>query len=382
VLDRIAATLLRRRLDDYPAVALVGPRQCGKTTLARSLPGRYFDLEDEGDKLRLDLEWPDVTRAAKLLILDEAQTAPEIFRRMRGAIDTARQHNGRFLILGSVSPQLMVQVSESLAGRLSVIELSPLLLGELESEVQRRRHWLTGGYPDGGVLRPSRYPTWQDDYLSLLIQRDLPLWGLPAKPQVTRRLARMLAAVHGQTWNASKLGQSLGLNYQTVSSYVDYLEGAFLVRRLAPFHANLKKRLVKSPKVYWRDSGILHSLMNVESREALLRQPWVGASWEGYVVEQVLGVLAATGRRFESFHLRTSDQYEIDLVLDYGEHRWAVEIKLTSQPTTEDIARLNKAADLIDASRRVMVSHTPETIETSAVLSCDLPTLLDRLQRA
>ncbi|HEY3236312.1 MAG TPA: AAA family ATPase, partial [Polyangiaceae bacterium] len=226
----------------YPAVALVGPRQSGKTTLARSFEGDYFDLEQDSERLRLDLEWPRLAAGQSFVILDEAQSWPEIFNRLRGVIDVDRKRCGRFLLLGSVAPSLMEQVSESLAGRLSIVELSPFTLTELPSKAARARLWLCGGYPDGGVLEPKRFPGWQLDYLSLLIQRDLPAWGLPARPQVTQRLARMLAAVHGQTWNASQIGQSLGLNYQTVNSYVDYLEGAFLVRRLIPFHANVKKR--------------------------------------------------------------------------------------------------------------------------------------------
>ncbi|HET6584780.1 MAG TPA: AAA family ATPase, partial [Nannocystaceae bacterium] len=254
MLVRLAERVVRRRLTEYPAVVLVGPRQCGKTTVAKAFEGSYFDLEQEPERLRLDLEWPTSSRGP-LVILDEAQAAPAVFERLRGTIDEARRRNGRFLLLGSVAPRLMAKVSESLAGRLSVVELSPLLLAELASKAARDRLWLCGGYPDGGVLRAGRFPQWQRDYLALLIARDLPQWGLPARLQITHRLARMLAAVHGQAWNASQLGAALGLSFHTVNSYVDYLEGAFLVRRLLPLHANLGKRLVKSPKVYWRDSG-------------------------------------------------------------------------------------------------------------------------------
>jgi len=222
--------MLQKRLASYPAVALVGPRQSGKTTLAGSLGGKYFDLEQESDRLRLDLEWDMLIADKALIILDEAQTWPEIFPRLRGAIDNKRKQFYRFLLLGSVSPALMTQVSESLAGRLSVLELTPLLLSELETGASRQRLWMLGGYPDGGVLGKPAYPVWQKDYLSLLVQRDLPNWGLPARSQVTQRLLKMLAATHGQEWNASQIGKSLGLSYHTVNSYLDYLEGAFLIR--------------------------------------------------------------------------------------------------------------------------------------------------------
>jgi predicted AAA+ superfamily ATPase len=379
MLARLVRPLVRERLGESPAVALIGPRQCGKTTLARSFGGTYFDLEQEADRLRLDLEWPRLASGRQLVILDEAQSWPEIFPRLRGTIDADRRRNGRFLLLGSIAPSLMHQVSESLAGRLALVELTPLLLAELATQASRDRLWLCGGYPDGGVLEARRFPRWQDNYFQLLTQRDLPAWGLAARPQVTQRLSRMLAAVHGQSWNASRIGQSLGLNYQTVNSYVDYLEGAFLVRRLQPYHANLTKRLVKSPKVYWRDSGLLHALLSVGSRETLLVQPWVGASWEGFVIEQILGSLQATGRRAEAFYLRTSDQYEIDLVLSIDGEVWAIEVKLTTNPAADDLRRLDKTADLIGAHRRFLVSQASRVVEGERTVSCSLPWLVESL---
>jgi predicted AAA+ superfamily ATPase len=378
-LRRVQRELLRR-LSAYPAVALLGPRQCGKTTLGQSLKGVYFDLEQESERLRLDLEWDARVAAKDLLILDEVQSWPELFPRLRGAIDRERKRTGRFLLLGSVSASLMHQVSESLAGRLSQIELTPFLLTELTTQASRNRLWFCGGYPDGGVLRPGPYPRWQLDYLALLTQRDLPSWGLPARPQTTQRLLRMLAATHGQIWNASQVGQSLGLSYHTVNDYVDYLAGAFLIRRLPAYQANIRKRLVKSPKVYWRDSGLLHAILNVSDDRALLAQPWVGASWEGFVIEQALGELTALGRSFEAYYFRTSDQYEVDLVLDFGTERWAVEVKLTASPGPADMHRLDSSADLIDASRRLLVSQTAKSTGDEVRASCNLTGLLRRLR--
>jgi hypothetical protein len=380
MLKRAAEALVRERLKEFPAVALVGPRQSGKTTLARALGGAYFDLEQESERLRVDLEWDALASVPGPAILDEAQSFPAIFPRLRGAIDRDRRRAGRFLLLGSVSPALMTRVSESLAGRLSIVELTPFLWTELETEAARRRRWLFGGYPDGGVLEPRRHPRWALDYLALLAQRDLPAWGLPARPQTTDRLLRMLAALHGQAWNASQVGQSLGLSYHTVNGYLDYLEGAFLIRRLQPYQANLAKRLVRTPKVYWRDSGLLHALLNVADERTLLSQPWVGASWEGFVIEQALGALSSAGRAFEAYYFRTSDQHEIDLVLDFGTERWAVEIKLSSSPGPDDLARLDKAADLIRASRRLLVSQTSRPAGDARRSSCNLESFLERLQ--
>ena len=348
--------------------------------MARILGGNYFDLEQETERLRLDLEWDSLVAGKTLVILDEAQSWPAIFPWLRGAIDADRTRMGRFLLLGSVSPALMQQVSESLAGRLSLVSLTPLLLPELKTNTSRARHWLCGGYPDGGVLQPGHYPHWQLDYLSLLAQRDLPTWGLPAKPQVTDRLLRMLAAVHGQTWNASKIAQSMGITYKTINSYLDYLEGAFLIRRLPSYQTNIKKRLVKMPKLYWRDSGLLHALLNVPDKKALLTQPWVGASWEGYVIEEVLGLLSARGRQVQAYYFRTSDQYELDLVLDFGSEIWAVEIKLTSSPAPEDMNRLAKTTRMIGATRCFLLTQTTREGGDGRRYSCNLPGFLQHLQ--
>lgn len=369
---------LRALLRAYPAVALSGPRQAGKTTLAREISPLYYDLEQEADRLRLDLEWGRVEASKEPVVLDEAQAHPAVFPRLRGAIDRDRKRNGRFLILGSVSPVLMRQVSESLAGRLGLCELTPFLLPEIPRP-SLDRLWLCGGFPDGGVRRPSRFPDWQGSYLQLLAQRDLPQWGLPAGPTVAQRFLRMTAAAHAQIWNASQVGAGMGLSYHTVNAYLDFLEAAFLVRRLRPFSGSLRKRLIRSPRVYWRDSGLLHSLLGVTNARDLLTRPWVGASWEGFAIEQTLGWLSSRGRAVDACYLRTSDGIEVDLVLEFGSERWAVEIKLTSSPGPDDAARLIRAADLIDATRRVLLTRTSRPAESAGTLSTNLPDFLRRL---
>jgi hypothetical protein len=378
MIERAYVQIVKQRLAEYPAVALIGPRQSGKTTLAREIGGHYFDLEQESDRVSLDLRWDSLVEGERLIILDEAQEWPELFKRLRGEIDRRRERRGRFLLLGSVSPALMKHVSESLAGRMSLVELTPFLWGELPAD--RRPHlWMCGGYPDGGILDGSAYPRWQRDYIQLLTARDLPTWGLAARPRLTQRFFRMLAVVHGQTLNASQLGKSLDISYKTVNTYLDYLEGAFLIRRLSPWHANLKKRLVKSPKVYWRDSGLLHALNNVPDEDALFSQPWVGASWEGFVVEQVIDAMKLAGMLFEPYFFRTTDGYELDLVLDVGGELWAVEIKLTSAPSPSDIQRLDKTADLIDARKRFLISRTTQNADNGTTFSCNLAWFLENV---
>jgi uncharacterized protein len=380
MVPRLLTDLIRERLQQFPAVALLGPRQCGKTTLAKQHGGAYFDLEQQGVEALVDAQWHKLTAEQRLIVLDEAQSAPALFPRLRGAIDDDRARNGRFLLLGSVSPALTKSVSESLAGRLAIVELSPFILPELPPH-RLDDLWLFGGYPQGGILDPAMFGTWQDSYLKLLTQRDLPAWGLPAKPQTTERLIRMLAAQQGQIFNASRFGAALSLDNKTVTSYCDYLEGAFLIRRLQPYFVNIRKRLVKSAKVYWRDSGLLHSLLGVKNIEHLFSQAWVGHSWEGFIIEQTLATLGAVGKGPQAFFFGTSDGYELDLVLDWGAERWAVEIKLTSNPSTEDLNRLNKTADMIDARRRILICRTAHKIETDTLLVIDpanwLRTLID-----
>ncbi len=370
--------LVGAALSDWPAVALVGPRQCGKTTLARALSSTYFDLEQNEDRVRVDAGWDEITSGRHLVVFDEAQSWPELFPRLRGAIDGDRKRTGRFLLTGSVSPALMRDVGESLAGRLAVVEMSPFLAAEL-TPAERKRHWLCGGFPDGGVLEPRRFPDWQRSYLALLVGRDLPTWGMAGRPRQTERLLHMLALSHGQIWNASRIGQSMGTSYHTVNAHVEFLEGAFLLRRLLPYHGNLGKRLVKSPKLYLRDSGLLHAILGVGDQNALWLQPWVGASWEGYVLESILSFLATTGRHPQAHYLRTSDGQEIDIVLDLDRERWAIETKLTTSPSPGEVSRLEQTAKLVGATRVALVCRKNIGGPPQRTLIADLDHLLAAL---
>jgi predicted AAA+ superfamily ATPase len=382
MLSRCIKNQIEQRLSLFPAVTLLGPRQSGKTTLAKTLSPLYFDMETDGDRNRLDAQWGQLIKQNQLIVLDEAQTYPTVFPRIRSAIDLNRHSNGRFLLLGSVSPALMKNVSESLAGRLSLVELTPLIFDEIPSK-NLDSLWFYGGYPDGGILKPELYPQWQKDYLTILTQRDLPNWGLPAKPAMTQRLLQMLCATHGQCWNASKISQSLAMDYKTTNSYMEYLTGSYIIRRLDPFYANLKKRLIKSPKFYWRDSGLLHSMLNISDFNALLSHPSVGASWEGFVIEQILAKASCLGLHYDPFYFRTSesDHKEIDLIIDSGDTLSAIEIKLTSTPSTQDIAQLNKVADLIGAQKRILICRAEKPIVSDNLVVSDLPYFLSVLHQ-
>jgi predicted AAA+ superfamily ATPase len=372
MIDRALRTQITDRLRSFPAVVLLGARQVGKTTLAGTFSSVYYDLEQAEDRLRLDIQWHDLIRSEEMIVLDEAQNDPDLFPRLRSAIDEDRQRNGRFMILGSVSPGLMKTVSEFLTGRVALCELNPFSLQEIPPE-QDDRLWLSGGYPDGGILQAGQYPVWQRNYLEMLALRDLPVWGMPARPTMIKRFFRMLAAGHGQAWNASQIGKSLGVSYHTVNGYLDYLEEAYLIRRLQPYHANIRKRLVKSPKVFWRDSGLLHSLLGSPTMDDLLSQPWVGVSWESWVIEQILIFLNTRGLPFDGpYYLRTTDGHELDLVFRLYDVTYAVEIKLSSSPGTDDMKRLQKAAEMIGAEKQVLISRTVNPVENEAMMSTNL----------
>ena len=349
-------------LQQFPAVALVGSRQCGKTTLAKTFGKFYFDIESVPERGRLDVLWDTLMEGNELAVFDEAQCWPELFARLRGAIDARRKVKGRFILLGSISPELMKQVGESLAGRMGLVELTPLHASEMVAATHDLL-WRYGGYPEGGVLdQGAAYPRWQSSYLRLMSKRDLPQWGLPAKPELTDRLFRMLAGMHGQAQNASELGAVLGLTHTTIQSYLDYLEGAFLIRRLPAYHAKISKRLVRTPKVYWRDTGLLHTLLGMTAKHELLRMPWVGQSWEGWVIEQILAHRAAHGIDTQASYFRTNDGWECDLVLESHGQRELIEIKLTTAPATEDLAKLRKIQSLIGADRLVLLTRSRENL--------------------
>ena len=326
---------------DFPAVALLGPRQCGKTTLAReivyTLPqASYLDLEKPSDLRKLqdpELFFRMQRAAGKtpLVCLDEIQRTPELFPILRSVIDEDGR-NGQFLILGSASRDLIRQTSETLAGRIRFLELTPFIASEIKvSDLQTlTRLWLRGGFPRSFLARSdaSSY-RWRESFVRTFLERDVPQLGFTIPTQTLSRLWRMLAHNHGQLLNSSKLGAALGISHTTVRSYIDLLTQTFMVRTVEPFGPNVKKRLVKSPKVYVRDTGILHTLLEIEDTDDLLGHPVYGSSWEGFVVEHVLASLPAWQPSF----YRTANGAEIDLILSRGRKRIAVECKASTVPS-------------------------------------------------
>jgi predicted AAA+ superfamily ATPase len=347
-------------LAESSAVALLGPRQVGKTTLAlevaKTKRAIYLDLESEADRAKLSE--PELYLAEhedKLVILDEIQRTPQLFPTLRVLIDAGRRRgrkNGRFLVLGSASIDLLKQSSESLAGRIRYLELAPLDAGE----VARKRLdtlWLRGGFPESFLAASDAASLrWRTDFIRTYLERDIPQLGPRIPAETLRRLWTMLAHQQGGLLNAATLARALAVDGKTVASYLDLLVDLLLVRRLAPWHGNVRKRLVKSPKVYVRDSGLVHALLGIVDREALLAHPVVGGSWEGLAIESLI---AAAPSGTEPFFFRTAAGAEIDLLLALPGHRkpWAVEIKRGLAPKLERGFHL--ACDSVQPERRVVV---------------------------
>ena len=333
MISRQKTATLRARLDQFPAVALVGPRQAGKTTLAERIaeerPSVYLDLENAADREKLaDTALYLSGHEDKLVILDEIQRVPELLKTLRGLIDEGRRRNlraGRFLLLGSASIDLLKQSGETLAGRIAYVELGPFNVLEVDGDACDKL-WTRGGFPDSFLAdSDAESAIWRANFIRTYLERDIPQLGPRVPAETLRRFWTMLAHAQGGTLNAAQLARGLGVDGKTVARYLDLLVDLLLVRRLPPFHANVGKRLVKSPKVYVRDSGVVHTLLGLDDREAVLGHPVAGGSWEGFVVENLLS--AAPERTGVCFY-RTSAGAEIDLVLEMpGGKLWAVEIK-------------------------------------------------------
>jgi uncharacterized protein len=340
-ITRHLATQLAAELQHSSAVALLGPRQVGKTTLAlavsKGIPSIYLDLESERDRAKLEQAELYLTdHLDKLVILDEVHRAPGLFPVLRGLIDQARRNGkrkGLYLLLGSASLDLLQQSGETLAGRISYLELGSLNVLETVP-AQADTLWLRGGFPDSfSAASDARSMRWRQNFIRTYLERDIPQFGPRIAAQTLRRFWTMLAHHQSGLLNVAQLARNLGIDAKTAQSYIDLLCDLLLVRRLQPWHNNLGKRLVKSPKVYVRDSGLVHALLDIETKEALLAHPVVGASWEGFCVENVLASIPAN---VQAYFYRTSAGAEIDLLLAWPSGDvWAIEIKRSLSPKVE-----------------------------------------------
>ena len=367
MIQRILEEKLIDSLKNMPVVVILGPRQVGKTTLALDLaktaldkPIHYLDLELNSDLAKLDDAESYLKRfESQLLVIDEVQRKPELFPVIRALVDLRKRNGeraGHFLLLGSASRDLLQQSSESLAGRIRYLELNPFSANELNLNdplgFNLEKLWFRGGFPDSYLADSEiQSQNWRRDFISTYVEKDIPLFGPQVPATRMKRFWSMLAHYHGQQAVMTEIAKSLEVSHTTARNYLDILQDFFMVRQLHPWSGNTKKRLVKTPKVYIRDTGLLHSLLNVSSFDQLLGHPAVGASWEGFVMENILNQLPTD---WSASYYRSSNQAEIDLVLEFGTNEvWGIEIKKSSAPTIR--SGFHRACEDIGVTKKYVV---------------------------
>jgi hypothetical protein len=368
LLRAVTTALKRSRV-----VVLAGPRQCGKTSLARRLlresSANYFDLEDPASLARLDEPMTALRPLRGLVVIDEVQLRPDLFPVLRVLADR-RPSPARFLVLGSASGDLLRQSSESLAGRMELVPVGGFSLAEVGAKATRLL-WRRGGFPRSYLARSEKdSAAWRRDFLRTLLERDFPQWGVRVPATALRRFWTMLAHYHGQVWNAAEPARALGVGESTMHRHLDLLTEAFMIRQLQPWHANLGKRQVKSPKIYVRDSGLLHQLLGLTTERDLMHHPKVGASWEGFAVEQVLDAHPHD----EAFFWATHQGAEIDLVLRRGRRLFGVECKRADTPRLTPSIRialqdlkLARVAIIYPGEKRYTVAKAVEAVPLDAL---------------
>jgi predicted AAA+ superfamily ATPase len=369
---RILSGKLHGYLKLFPVVAVIGPRQAGKTTFAKmELPDwSYFDLERPSDYGRLssDMEF-FLSRYGEKCVIDEAQVLPEIFPAVRSHIDRARDRKGRIVLLGSVNPLLVKSISESLSGRIGFIELSPFHFKEAKSayKIKLEEFWLKGGYPEPLAWNIEDHSAWIEQYAKTFIERDVfSALKTSLSPQRQMQLLVMLAHTHGRLWNASQIASAFGISYHTVNRYVELMENYFLVRRLVPYHANIGKRLVKSPKFYFRDTGLLHFLLDISGIEKLRTSPYRGFSFEGLIIEQLIQKHSFEAKTPQSFYFyRTAQGDEIDLLVQDSHRLIAYEIKTAASIKPTDIGGFRKAMEQLNLEKGIIVYFGKENFSLS-----------------
>lgn len=327
-----AAARLKTALEENPVCALLGPRQCGKSTLAREFSDgrevRWFDLEDSGDRAALRQPELALSPLRGLVVIDEVQREPGLFASLRPLADR-RGAPARFLVLGGAAPTIVRGVSESLAGRVGFVDLGGLNLAEVGPKA-RDALWLRGGFPRSFLATTAPASArWRSDFLRTFLEQDLPQLGVRTAAETLRRFWTMIAHFHGQVWNGAEFARALSASEPTARHYLDLLCGTYMVRRLQPWHTNLGKRELKAPKIYVRDSGLLHSLLGITDRDSLLSHPKLGASWEGFALEQILAACGAE----DTYYWATHNGAELDLVLFRRGKAWGVEFKVGDGPT-------------------------------------------------
>lgn len=362
-IPRIIQKFVIQNLAVFPAVTILGPRQCGKSTLAKMLSSLfqkyiYLDLQNQSDLNKLTN--PDLFFEANsdaVICLDEIQQLPSLFSSLRSVIDKDRR-NGRFILLGSASRNLVQHSSESLAGRIGMVDLTPFTVEEVVNleKYSLQRHWLWGGFPDSFLgFSDSHSKLWLENFIRTYVERDIPQLGIQIPSIQLRRFLTMCAHNQGQLLNASKLSESMGLTHPTIRRYIDLLEQTYILRTIPPYLINIKKRLIKSPKVYVRDSGILHQLLQINDFNSLLGNPVLGSSWEGFVIENI--ITSMPGWNYYFYHTSTGD--EIDLLLEKGDRIIAIECKASSAPKLSK--QLWNALNEVKPNETYIIAHVSDS---------------------
>lgn len=386
MIKRTLINEIPKLLSFFPVLGLIGPRQVGKTTLVKVLseqlpkPILYLDLENLNDYtlLEKDPQWFLEQQTDKIVVIDEVQRMLSLFPLLRSLIDQ-KPEGGRFILLGSASPELLAKSSETLAGRIVYRELTSIRLDEAkQSNIGLEQHWLRGGFPRA-LLAPDAelWYDWQESFMKTYVETDLRLLGLKASPIVIQKLLRMLVTIQGMTVNYSNIGNSMGISGVTIQNYMDYLEHSFIIRRLQPYFVNVGKRLVKSPKLYFRDAGILHYLSNIDEYDSLVTNIIAGHSWEGYVIEQIISRLAGN---VHPYYYRTQNGAEIDLCLLKGnEIVAAFEIKLSNKPSTSK--GNTEAVQDLKSQHNFIVTPSSETFTVNSLWQvCNIENIWEYLQ--
>jgi len=382
-LIRSESEMLIKKMGMAPAVVILGARQVGKTTIALQVaaqlgkPFLYLDMESGLDlaKIKDDPESFLEFHKDKLIIIDEIQAFPLLYTRLRSVIDKNRR-NGRFLLLGSASPHLVKGISESLTGRVSYMDLSPLKLLELLPDYSMKKHWYRGGFPNAFLATTDEaYQDWAEGFTRSYIERDLShLFGYNLNPELNRRLWLLLSHYHGGLFNAEELGRSLGVTAPVANRYTDFMIGAFLVYKIMPWHTNNGKRLVKSPKIYIKDSGVLHYLNRIKNLDELIAHPIVGASWEGYVVEQVM---YHKPKELDIYFYRTHSGTEVDIVLVNGvQPVSSIEIKFSNAPSISKGYFIG--IDDLKTNQNFVITPSSDIYPVKNTLVCSLPDFLQK----
>ncbi|RJQ50317.1 MAG: ATP-binding protein [Nitrospiraceae bacterium] len=361
-IKRLLSGKLSKYLRLFPVVAVIGPRQAGKTTFAKmELPDwKYFDLEKPSDfgRISADREF-FLKQYGDKCIIDEAQLLPDLFPALRNFIDEDRTKKGRIVLLGSVNPALIKNISESLAGRIGFIELSAFHFAEA-SPLRRtalEEFWLRGGYPEPLLWEPDEHSAWMEQYVKTFVERDvLRILKTSLSSQRQIQLLTMFAHSHGKLWNASQIASAFGISYHTINHYIDLMENYFLIRKLAPYHQNVGKRLVKSNKLYFRDTGLLHFLLHISNREALRTSPYRGFSFEGFIIEQLIQKYVRDAMDPVGFYFyRNSQGDEIDLLVQDGNRLIAYEIKTSTAIVPGELKGFQRALEQLQMEKGIVI---------------------------